>query len=60
MSTMTLKLPQNCVDVEKEEMRYLDGGIIVVAATAMIDAIIAAGRGFFWTNLLIDFHDRTR
>ena len=48
MSTMTMKLPQTYVDVEKEEMQYLDGGwgwndaknLVIAAIAGAVTAIV--------------------
>ncbi len=36
MSTMALKLPSSFVDVEREEMEYIDGGISWSSAEALV------------------------
>lgn len=48
MSTMTLQLPQTYVNVENEEMEYVDGGVSIpdwAAATAIDAGLLAAGVG---------------
>jgi hypothetical protein len=44
MSTMALKLPMNYVNVNENEMEYIDGGeITIISAAAMIASLAAAG-----------------
>ncbi|MDY2632284.1 class IIb bacteriocin, lactobin A/cerein 7B family [Clostridium sp.] len=52
MSTFVLKreyalqLPNNYVEIDRDEMEYVDGGeITIAAAIAMIGGLIAAGYG---------------
>lgn len=46
---MELVLPQNYVEIEQEEMMYLDGGSVTVNRNTINKALSYAGKG--WTAI---------
>lgn len=58
MSTMTLQLPMNYVEVERDEMEYVDGGgtISITLSYGFIAGLVArAGTGYALTAALVAF-----
>lgn len=47
MSEMVLRLPNSFVDVEKDEMEYIDGGIAPAAVIGIIVGCMAIGGGLY-------------
>ena len=45
MSEMVLRMPSSYVDVEREEMEYIDGGFTAWQKALVATAVVAAGAG---------------